>query len=110
MLLNLGKTLKYYKNAENRLLIFNYENTLKEIDESLVQESSISILSDPKKLKLLSPERRIITILKSLSDEHNMVFIISNYDIKLLQKIFEEVDNLGLCGENGFYYKYPSQK
>ena len=105
------KLLKYYKNAENRLLIFNYENTLKEIDESLAQESSVSILSDPKKLKLLSPERRIITILKSLcSDEHNMVFIISNYDIKLLQKIFEEVDNLGLCGENGFYYKYPSQK
>ena len=105
------KLLKYYKNAENKLLVFNYENTLKEIDESLVQESSVSILNDPKKLKLLSPDRRIITILKSLcSDEHNMVFIISNYDIKLLQKLFEEVDNLGLCGENGFYYKYPSQK
>ena len=105
------KLLKYYRNAENKLLVFNYENTLKEIDESLVQESSVSILSDPKKLKLLSPDRRIITILKSLcSDEHNMVFIISNYDIKLLQKLFEEVDNLGLCGENGFYYKYPSQK
>ena len=105
------KLLKYYKNAENKLLIFNYENTLKEIDESLAQESSVSILNDPKKLKLFSPERRIITILKNLcSDEHNMVFIISNYDIKLLQKLFEEVDNLGLCGENGFYYKYPSEK
>ena len=105
------KLLKYYKNSENRLLIFNYENTLREIEEYLNQENSESILNDPIKLKLISPDRRIITILKSLcSDEHNMVFIISNYDIKLLQKLFEEVENLGLCGENGFYYKYPSEK
>ena len=105
------KLLKYYKNSENKLLIFNYENTLKEIDESLNQETSESILNDPKKLKLISPDRRIITIIKSLcSDQHNMVFIISNYDIKLLQKLFEEIDNLGLCGENGFYYKYPNGK
>jgi trehalose 6-phosphate synthase/phosphatase len=105
------KLLKYYKNSENRLLIFNYENTLKEIDESLSQETSESILNSPIKLKNISPDRRIITILKSLcSDKHNMVFIVSNYDIKILQKLFEEVENLGLCGENGFYYKYPNQK
>ena len=105
------KLLKYYKNSQNRLLIFNYENTLKEIDESLNQETSESILNDPKKLKLIWPDRRILTIVKSLcSDEHNMVFIISNYDIKIVQKLFEEIENLGLCGENGFYYKYPNQK
>ena len=105
------KLLKYYKNAQNKLLIFNYENTLKEIDESLSKETSESILNDPKKLKLISPDKRILTIIKSLcSDEHNMVFIISNYDIKILQKLFEEIENLGLCGENGFYYKYPNEK
>ena len=104
------KILKYYKNAKNKLLIFNYENTLKEIDESMNQENSDSILNNPEKLKLIIPDRRIVTILKSLcSDEQNMVFIVSNYDIKLLKKLFEEVENLGLCGENGFYYKYPSQ-
>ena len=75
------------------------------------QENSESILNDPKKLKLISPDRRIITILKSLcSDERNLVFIVSNYDVKLLNKLFEEIDNLGLCGENGFYYKYPKEK
>ena len=105
------KLLKYYKNSENRLLVFNYENTLREIDESLNQEILDNILNDENKLKLISPDRRIITILKSLcSDSNNIVFIISNYDIKILQKLFEEVENLGLCGENGFYYKYPSQK
>ena len=35
---------KYYKNAENKLLVVNYENTLKEIDESLRQENAESIL------------------------------------------------------------------
>ena len=105
------KLLKYYTNSENRLLIFNYENTLREIDETLNQESSESLLNDPKKLKQISPDRRIITILKSLcSDEHNLVFIVSNYDIKIIEKLFEEIENLGLCGENGFYYKYPKQK
>ena len=105
------KLLKYYKNSENRLLVFNYENTLREIDESLNQEVSENILNDEIKLKLIRPDRRIITILKSLcSDSQNMVFIISNYDIKVLQKLFEEVENLGLCGENGFYYKYPSER
>ena len=105
------KLLKYYKNSESRLLIFNYENTLRETDESLNQEISESILNNPNKLKSIFPDRRIITILKSLcSDERNIVFIISNYDIKILQKLFEEVENLGLCGENGFYYKYPSEK
>ena len=105
------KLLKYYKNSESRLLIFNYENTLRETDESLNQEISESILNNPNKLKSIFPDRRIITILKSLcSDERNIVFIISNYDIKILQTLFEEVENLGLCGENGFYYKYPSEK
>ena len=105
------KILKYYKNSGNKLLVFNYENTLKEIDESLNQETSETILNNPEKLKLISPDRRTVTILKSLcSDEENMVFIVSNYDINILQKIFEGIDNLGLCGESGFYYKYPSEK
>ena len=105
------KILKYYKNSGNKLLVFNYENTLKEIDESLNQETSEIILNNPEKLKLISPDKRTVTILKSLcSDEENMVFIVSNYDIKILQKLFEDIENLGLCGENGFYYKYPSEK
>ena len=62
-------------------------------------------------MRMISPDKRIITILKSLcNDKQNMVFIISSFDIKLLQILFKDIDNLGLCGENGFYYKYPSEK
>ena len=105
------KILKYYKNAHSRLILFNYENTLKEIPEFLNQEKAENILNNEEKMKMIIPDKRIITILKSLcKDKQNMVFIISSYDIKILQKIFSEVDNLGLCGENGFYYKYPEEK
>ena len=105
------KILKYYKNAKSRLIIFNYENTLKEIPEFLNQETAENILNNPDKLKLIEPDRRVVTILKSLcNDKQNMVFIISCYDIEIIKKLFSEIDNLGLCGENGFYYKYPSEK
>ena len=106
------KILKYYKNSHSRLILFNYENTLKEIpEEFLNQEKTEDILNNQEKMKMIIPDKRIITILKSLcSDKQNMVFIISSFDIKLLQILFKKIDNLGLCGENGFYYKYPSEK
>ena len=105
------KILKYYKNSRSRLILFNYENTLKEVPEFLNQEKAENLLNNGEKMKMIMPDKRIITILKSLcKDKQNMVFIISSYDIKILQKIFCEVDNLGLCGENGFYYKYPEEK
>ena len=105
------KILKYYKNSRSRLILFNYENTLKEVPEFLNQEKAENILNNEEKMKMIMPDKRIITILKSLcKDKQNMVFIISSYDIQILQKIFCEVDNLGLCGENGFYYKYPEEK
>ena len=106
------KILKYYKNSHSRLILFNYENSLKEIpEEFLNQEKTEDILNSPEKIKMITPDKRIITILKSLcSDKQNMVFIISSFDIKLLQILFKDIDNLGLCGENGFYYKYPSEK
>ena len=108
------KILKYYKNSHSRLILFNYENTLKEIPEFLNQDNVDdveSILNNEKKMRMISPDKRIITILKSLcNDKQNMVFIISCYDIRILQKMFCDIDNLGLCGENGFYYKYPYNK
>ena len=105
------KILKYYKNAHSRLILFSYENTLKEIPEIINQENNNDILKNKKILKMISPDKRILTILKSLcNDKQNLVFIVSSFDIDLLQLMFKDIDNLGLCGENGFYYKYPSEK
>ena len=105
------KLSEYYSNAKRRLLVFNYENTLKKIDEDFSKENTESLLKDSEKRKIISPGQRILSILKSLcSDKNNIVFIISNYDIRILEFLFEKVDNLGLSGENGFYYKYPGEK
>ena len=106
------KILKYYKNSHSRLILFDYENTLKEIPEEILnQEKAEDILNNKEKMKMITPDKRIITILKSLcNDKQNMVFIISSFDIRILQILFKDIDNLGLCGENGFYYKYPSEK
>ena len=38
-----------------------------------------------------------------------MVFIISKYEHTYLYNIFGKIKNLGICGENGFFYKYPDK-
>ena len=96
---NLERYFKYYKS---RLLVFNLENTLQEFDE---QNNDFSEYFT----KNIS-ETVINTITSLCEDPKNMVFIISKYDHETLNKIFGGIKNLGLCGENGFYYKYPGEK
>ena len=87
------KLYKYFKNSKSRLLIFNYENVLEEVKGN---KNDLTI------------SKRIIKIISSLcSDPQNLVFIISKYDHQILSKIFGEIKNLGICGDNGFFYKYP---
>ena len=85
------KLLKYFKNSKSRLLIFNYENTLED--------------TKGNKNKISKRTKKIISSL--CSDPRNLVFVISKYDHEILTKIFSEINNLGLCGDNGFFYKYP---
>ena len=104
-----AKLIKYFKNSENRLLIFNYENTLQDFDESLnVNCNETDFFSNKIKKNYT---KRIIKIITSFcQDPKNMVFIISKYNPEYLNKIFGKIKNLGICGENGFFYKYPNQK
>ena len=54
--------------------------------------------------------KRILNIISAFcSDPKNMVFIISKYAHEDLYKIFGKIKNLGICGENGFFYKYPDK-
>ena len=89
------KLFKYFKNSKSRLLIFNYENTL-------INENNIENLENKKSYT------RIFKIISSFcSDPNNTVFIISKYEHELLEKIFGSIPNLGICGDNGLFYKYP---
>ena len=96
------KLLKYFKNSKSRLLIFNYENTLQDFEESGNTDNS-DILN--KKIS----KRNIKIISAFCEDPQNMVFIISKYGHESLFKIFGNIKNLGICGENGFFYKYPNE-
>ena len=92
------KLYKYYKNSKSRLLIFNYENTL--INDNNIQN-----------LENKNCSKRIIKIISSFcSDPNNTVFIISKYEHEILQKIFGSIKNLGICGDNGLFYKYPENE
>ena len=92
------KLLKYFKGSKSRLLIFNYENTL--INEN-----------DVKNLENINISKRIIKIISSFcKDPNNTVFIISKYEHEILNNIFGSILNLGICGDNGFFYKYPEME
>ena len=98
-----SRLMKYFYNSNSRLLIFNYENTLQDFDEC---DSNIFDKKSNKK----NYTNRIINIISSFcQDPNNMVFIISKYNYDNLYKIFGNVKNLGICGENGFFYKYPDK-
>ena len=89
------KLFKYFKNSKSRLLIFNYENTL--ISDNKIDNNENKNISE-----------RIIKIISSFcSDPNNTVFIISKYDHEILHKIFGNIKNLGICGDNGLIFKYP---
>ena len=95
-----AKLTKYFRNSKSRLLIFNYENTLQDLDESLNNENQELFTYKNKK----NYTNRIIKIISSFcKDPENMVFIISKYNHENLFKIFGKIENLGICGENGFF-------
>ena len=101
--INPTKLFNYFKKSKSRLLIFNYENTLLDCGDSQILDNN-DILNKKKMSK------RIIKIItKFCEDPQNMVFIISKYDHECLFKIFGNINNLGICGENGFFYKYPNE-
>ena len=103
-----AKLIKYFNDSKSRLLIFNYENTLQDFDESLNLDCDEKNIFNNKNKK--NYKKRIIKIISSFcQDPKNMVFIISKYNHENLYKIFGKIKNLGICGENGFFYKYPNK-
>ena len=102
-----AKLMKYFKQSKSRLLIFNYENTLQDFDETNCENNS-NVFDNKGNRKNYT--KRIIKIISSFcQDPQNMVFIISKYNYESLFKIFGKVKNLGICGENGFFFKYPGK-
>jgi len=57
----------------------------------------------------LAPSPRLIKLLNSLSkDEKNMIYIVTGREKCYLDEWFSSINNLGLAGEHGFFYKKGS--
>ena len=93
---------KHYSRSEHRLIFLDYENTLKEIDETFEEYAYANTKHN------IAPDSRLLEILKRLShDERNLIFIMSKHDTETLSTFFKPIRTVGLCCENGFFYKYP---
>ena len=97
---------KHYSRSEHRLIFLDYENTLKEIDESFEEYANAKQLHSSS-----APDPRLLEILKRLShNERNLIFVMSKHDVEALSTFFKPIRTVGLCCENGFFYKYPEDE
>jgi trehalose 6-phosphate synthase/phosphatase len=87
-----------YKKSSKRLFLLDYEGTL----ASYGQVTNIV---------LTSPQRVIEALNDLISDDKNVVYVMSGRTIKELQLIFDRVPEVGLIAENGcFVREYGSSE
>lgn len=83
-----------YKNAQKRVLLFDYDGTLTPICNT----PSAAI-----------PSKEMLSYLTELTkDPKNFVFIISGRDQQFLDQ-YLNIDGVGLSAEHGSFIKYPNQ-
>jgi len=82
-----------FRNAQRKVIICSYEDTLV-LDQICNKIGPISL------------DNKILDTIKLLCSDPTVTFyIISEKKVDLLANIFDEIDNLSLLAENGFFYK-----
>lgn len=85
--------LKTYRNANRRLMMFDYDGTLTPI----VREPSAAIPTD-----------KVLRTLKKLAaDKRNQIWIVSGRDQAFLEEWLGDIKELGLSAEHGSFVRYP---
>ncbi|KAF2809964.1 alpha,alpha-trehalose phosphate synthase-like protein subunit [Mytilinidion resinicola] len=87
--INLGEK---YKKSNKRLFLLDYEGTL----------ASYGSVTN---IVLSSPQRVIEALNDLISEEKNIVYVMSSRTIEELQLIFDRVPGLGLIAENGCFVR-----
>ena len=93
-----------YNSSKCRLFFLDYEETLQSFVE---QDSTASNIDDDEYLlNKHTPSEKLVNVLKNLcSNPKNYVYIITGKPKKFLLSWFNDIENLGLGGEYGYYYK-----
>ncbi|KAF2405490.1 hypothetical protein EJ06DRAFT_502758 [Trichodelitschia bisporula] len=86
-----------YRKSKERLFILDYEGTL-------------TSLGAPASIHLASPQRVIDALNDLLSDEKNIVYIMSARMPEELDKLFDRVPGVGKIAENGCFVQEPFTK
>ncbi|KAF2099202.1 alpha,alpha-trehalose phosphate synthase-like protein subunit [Rhizodiscina lignyota] len=90
--LSLTKLSVQYQKSNTRVFILDYEGTL-------------ATLSTPKNVHLSSPQRVIDALNDIISDEKNIVYVMSGRTPEELERLFIRVPSLGLIAENGCFVR-----
>ncbi|KAM6548754.1 hypothetical protein CsatB_020430 [Cannabis sativa] len=85
--------LSAYNNAENRVILLDYDGTI-------MPQNSVN---NP-------PSEDVISTLKRLcADQKNTVFIVSGRGKKHLNEWFSSCQNLGIAAEHGYFIRWPQK-
>lgn len=85
-----------YHSSKLRVFFLDYEGTLQTAELNGGEETLVGYKPEPSLVKALE---------KLCSDPNNIVFIVSGRERKKLKEWFNDIDNLNLAAEHGFFVK-----
>ncbi|KAJ5092152.1 hypothetical protein NUU61_007022 [Penicillium alfredii] len=83
-----------YRQSKRRLMIVDYEGTL-------------ASWGSPSSIILTTPQRAIITLTELTDDPSNAVYVMSSRMPEEMERLFRQVNHLGLIAENGCFVREP---
>ena len=93
--LSVSQLSEKYRKAESRLFMLDYDGTL--------------AFSNSTNIHLSSPQRVLDALYDLLSDDRNIVYVMSGRMPDQLEHIFERVPGIGLIAENGCFLREANQ-
>ncbi|OQD78235.1 hypothetical protein PENDEC_c001G00127 [Penicillium decumbens] len=92
--LSVPRLIEQYRQSKRRLMIVDYEGTL-------------ASWGSPRSIILTTPQRAITTLTELTDDPNNIVYVMSSRMPEEMERLFRQVNNLGLIAENGCFVREP---
>ena len=92
--LSVPRLTERYRESKRRLMIVDYEGTL-------------ASWGSPRSIILTTPQRAITTLTELTDDPANVVYVMSSRMPEEMERLFRQVNNLGLISENGCFVRDP---